>query len=106
MSSPVTDTASFVEKLFRSLESESYIKGEDPPPQSPPTSAGGNSNPASKPSTVLSPSPVLSSKSDNSDRRQSEDVRHKEVRETGVKTARGGGEIEMAVCEGGIPLYA
>lgn len=67
-----------MEKLFRNLDSESYIKGEDPPAQALPTSGNAAS---SRPSNVPSPSPVQSSKSDGSDRKQSEDVRHKEVRE-------------------------
>lgn len=69
-----------MEKLFRCLDSESYMKGEDPPPQSSPTPVG----PAAKPTTVSSPLPVSFSKSDSStDRKLSEDTRHKEVSRLG-----------------------
>lgn len=53
-----------MEKLFRCLESESYLKREETPPPSPP-----KSKPAEQPQ----------SSGKNLDRRQSEDVRRKEV---------------------------
>ena len=76
-----SETTAFVEKLFRCLESESYLKGEDPPPQSPPTPTkpAASSAPLARSSTLPSPSPGMS-KSEGIDRRQSED-RHKEVSE-------------------------
>ena len=58
----VTETVAFVEKLFRCLESESYLKREETPPPSPPKSKS-----------------AAQSTGKNVDRRQSEDVRRKEV---------------------------
>ena len=46
---PLVETTSFVEKLFRCLESESYLKGEDPPPKTPPPSPPAVTKPASTP---------------------------------------------------------
>ena len=60
----LTETVAFVEKLFRCLESESYLKREETPPPSPP-----KNKPAEQPQST----------GKNLDRRQSEDVRRKEV---------------------------
>lgn len=60
----LTETVAFVDKLFRCLESESYLKKQETPPPSPPKS-------------IAVELPQLSGK--NVDRRQSEDVRRKEV---------------------------
>lgn len=63
-----------MEKLFRCLDSESYLKGEDPP-KSPP------SNSTHVPGRVVERmnDHVHSSTKSDSDRRQSEDARHREV---------------------------
>ena len=62
----LTETVAFVEKLFRCLESESYLKrDETPPPPSPPKSKPSEQPPRSTGKSV--------------DRKQSEDVRRKEV---------------------------
>lgn len=61
----LTETVAFVEKLFRCLESESYLKREETPPPSPPKSKPAAEQPQSTAKNV--------------DRRQSEDVRRKEV---------------------------
>ena len=67
------ETSPFVEKLFRCLESESYMKGEDPP-KSPPSSS------AHVPARVVERvSENVHSSSRNEERRHSEDFRHKEV---------------------------
>ena len=60
----ITETVAFVEKLFRCLESESYLKREETPPPSPAKSK-------------LSELPKSSVQ--NLERRQSEDIRQKEV---------------------------
>ena len=82
------ETTVFVEHLFRCLESESYMKGEDPPPPTsnpkqptptpvhpPPTSVRS----ADKRNSNVVSSPAVS-KAETNDRRMSEDFRHKEVK--------------------------
>lgn len=74
----------FVEKLFRCLETESYMKGEDPP-KAPPINLASSSVPM--PTRIVEKQPMSdriqsssSSKADGEERRQSEDFRRKEVR--------------------------
>ncbi len=78
-----------MEKLFRCLDTESYIKGEDPPPAPPPQPSlpsASQSLPVTTPSSLkpgrgeVVPSAVVTKvDSGGSDRRQSEDTRRKEV---------------------------
>ena len=79
--SPHTETGAFVEKLFRCLEGDSYMKGEDtPPPHTPPTSVNSVSASSAKPIGTSVASPLTTqAKSDSSDKRQTEDFRHREV---------------------------
>ena len=60
----ITETVAFVEKLFRCLESESYLKREETPPPPP---------------TKSKPSEQIQSSGQNTNRRLAEDVRQKEV---------------------------
>ena len=80
----ITETASFVDRLFRSLESESYLTGQDPktPPSTP--------TPPSRPSTREGEDAQSTASSASlhsgggggggGERRYSEDLRSREVR--------------------------
>ena len=81
------ETAMFVEKLFRCLETESYMKGEDPP-KTPPihlTSSSSASSCVAMPAKIVEKQmndrmqSSAPSKADNGERRPSEDFRRKEV---------------------------
>lgn len=60
----ISETVAFVDKLFRCLESESYLTREETPPPSPDKSK---------------PAEPAKSSGQSVDRRQSEDIRQKEV---------------------------
>lgn len=79
------------------------MKGEDtPPPHTPPTSVNpvSASSSSARPTAanVVSPLPPTQAKSDGSDKRQSEDFRHREV---GDMPTWEGGEVSIGVDMGG-----
>lgn len=74
-----------MEKLFRCLDGDLYMKGEDTtPPRTPPTFAPPAST-TNRAVNIVSPLPT---KQETVERQQSEDLRHKEVRRGGK--GRGG----------------
>ena len=83
----MTETPNFVDKLFRSLDNESYLTGGDELDATPPMSVVGSNR-----SSIESGRSMVSGKSGSPSvgtvperivtdhRRQSEDIRHREVK--------------------------
>ena len=76
-----SDTTVFVDRLFKGLDTESYLTGEDPPtvPSPPPKVTAPPSSSRSSKGDSKNERSETSSPLQSANRRPSEDIRHREV---------------------------